>query len=106
MKDVIPVMKPLNVREDDPLIYMKFQQHIEQKAYDAGGGNFKAPAQRMTDLANRKLSSSLPENSYLPGLTSATLDTVLPAFIYDALAAGFKAFGKKMKGYYTKRRLQ
>jgi len=101
MKDVIPLMKPLGVQEDDPLIYMKFQQHIEQKAYDAGGGNFKAPAQRMTDLVNRKLSSSLPENSYLPGLTSAKLDTVLPAFIYDALAAGFKAFGKKMKGYYT-----
>jgi uncharacterized protein len=87
--------------ENDPLVFMKFQQLIEQKAFAAGGGNFLAPAQRMQDFVNKKLSSSLPINSYLPGLTSVKLDTVLPAFIYDALAEGFKMFGKKLKGYFT-----
>jgi uncharacterized FAD-dependent dehydrogenase len=101
MKDVVREMKALKVTEDDPLICMKFQQLIEQKAYDAGGGNFAAPAQRMMDFVQRKLSVSLPENSYLPGLTSVKLDNVLPGFIYDSLASAFKAFGKKMKGYYT-----
>ena len=101
MKDALAVMKPYGITEDDPLIFMKFQQLIEQKAYDAGGGNFVAPAQRMADLVNRKLSATLPENSYLPGLRSAKLDTVLPPFIYDSLAQGFRAFGKKMKGYFT-----
>ena len=43
----------------------------------------------------------MPENSYLPGLNSVHLDSVLPPFIYDSLAEGFMAFGKKMKGYYT-----
>jgi uncharacterized FAD-dependent dehydrogenase len=43
----------------------------------------------------------LPDNSYIPGLTSVKLDTVLPDFIYASLAAGFKSFGKKLKGYYT-----
>jgi uncharacterized protein len=89
------------VDKNDPLIFMKFQQLIEQKAFAAGGGNFAAPAQRMQDFVNRKLSSSLPINSYLPGLTSVKLDNVLPAFIYDALAEGFKMFGKKLKGYFT-----
>ena len=87
--------------EKDPLVFMKFQQLIEQKAYKAGGGNFAAPAQRMQDFVNKKLSVSLPVNSYLPGLTSVKLDTVLPAFIYDSLAEGFKMFGKKLRGYFT-----
>ena len=101
MKDAVKIMKPLGVPENDPLIFMKFQQHIEQKAYSAGGGNFAAPAQRMQDFVTGRLSASMPANSYLPGLTSSELDTVLPSFIYHSLAEGFKAFGKKMKGYYT-----
>ncbi len=87
--------------ENDPLVFMKFQQLIEQKAFIAGGGNFAAPAQRMQDFVHKILSSSLPMNSYLPGLTSVKLDTVLPPFIYDSLAEGFKMFGKKLKGYFT-----
>jgi uncharacterized protein len=87
--------------ENDPLVFMKFQQLIEQKAFNAGGGNFAAPAQRMQDFVHKKLSDSLPVNSYLPGLNSVKLDTVLPPFIYDSLAEGFKIFGKKLKGYFT-----
>ena len=91
----------IETNEDDPLIFMKFQQMVEEKAYQEGGGNFKAPAQRMHDFVNRKLSETLPNNSYLPGLTSSKLQNVLPAFIYDALAEAFQHFGRKLKGYYT-----
>ncbi len=91
----------LETNENDPLIFMKFQQMVEQQTYNAGGGNFKAPAQRMQDFVKRKLSETLPLNSYLPGLTSSKLDKVLPAFIYDALAEAFQVFGRKMKGYYS-----
>ena len=87
--------------ENDPLIFLKFQQMVEENAYKIGGGNFKAPAQRMIDFVNKKYSETLPTNSYLPGLTSAKLLDVLPAFIYNALAEAFKHFGKKLKGYYT-----
>jgi uncharacterized FAD-dependent dehydrogenase len=90
-----------NIDPSDPLLMMYFQQMVEQQAYDAGGGNMQAPAQRMTHFTDRTISASLPTNSYLPGLQSATLDLVLPAFVYDTLAAGFKAFGKKMKGYLS-----
>lgn len=87
--------------EDDPLLFMKFQQMVEERAYQEGGGGFKAPAQRMQDFVNRKLSETLPVNSYLPGLTSSKLQNVLPAFIYNALSEAFVHFGKKLKGYYT-----
>lgn len=81
-----------------PLLMMYFQQMIEEKAYKAGGGKFVAPAQRMTDFVSKKISTDLPVNSYLPGLHTADLQTVLPPFIYASLAEGFKAFGKKMRG--------
>jgi uncharacterized FAD-dependent dehydrogenase len=86
---------------DNPLQLMWFQQMVEQQCYTAGGGNFKAPAQRMVDFSNGRLSSSLPACSYQPGLTSVQLSEVLPDFVYDCLAKGFKIFGKKMKGYFS-----
>lgn len=84
-----------------PLAAMYFQQAVEKQAYHAGGGNFVAPAQRMTDFVNKKVSASLPECSYVPGLNSADLRSVLPEVVHQRLAGAFKAFGRKMKGYYT-----
>ena len=86
---------------DNPLQLMWFQQMVEQQCYNAGGGDFKAPAQRMVDFSNGKLSNSLPDCSYQPGIDSVQLSEVLPDFIYHSLAQGFKAFGKKMKGYFS-----
>ncbi|HVX51236.1 MAG TPA: hypothetical protein VHB48_13805, partial [Chitinophagaceae bacterium] len=62
---------------------------------------FVAPAQRMVDFCNNKADATLPACSYLPGITAAPLQHVLPSFIYQCLQQGFKAFGKKMRGYYT-----
>jgi uncharacterized FAD-dependent dehydrogenase len=84
-----------------PLAAMYFQQAVERQAYIAGGGNFVAPAQRMTDFVSKKVSASLPACSYVPGLQSADLRTVLPKVVHQRLAGAFKAFGRKMKGYYT-----
>jgi uncharacterized FAD-dependent dehydrogenase len=83
------------------LAAMLFQQTVEQKAFVAGGGSFVAPAQRLVDFAEGKNTKNLPPHSYLPGLNAAPLQEVLPAFIYKSLQQAFKAFGKKMKGYYT-----
>ncbi|MHA4812348.1 NAD(P)/FAD-dependent oxidoreductase [Flavitalea flava] len=87
--------------EHGPLAALYFQQSVEQKAFQLGGGKFVAPAQRMADFVAKKISSSLPSCSYLPGLQSAPLGEVLPPFVYHALRQGFTAFGKKMKGYFT-----
>jgi uncharacterized FAD-dependent dehydrogenase len=80
---------------------MYFQQSVEQKAFQYGGGKFVAPAQRMADFTQQKVSTTLPDCSYLPGLQSAPLNEVLPDFIYTSLQGAFREFGKKMKGYFT-----
>ncbi|HEX7844844.1 MAG TPA: FAD-dependent oxidoreductase, partial [Chitinophagaceae bacterium] len=80
---------------------MYFQQYVERKAFHAGGGKFVAPAQRMVDFSNNKISQSLPDCSYLPGIHSVSLKEVLPPFIYKSLQEAFKEFGKKMRGYFT-----
>lgn len=86
---------------NDPLLLMQFQEAVERKAFQAGGGKFVAPAQRMADFCDRRTSTTLPDCSYLPGLNSADLSQVLPDFIYKSLQGGFRAFGKKMRGYLT-----
>lgn len=84
-----------------PLGRMYFQQYVERKCFDSGGGLFVAPAQRMTDFFHKRSSSTLPGCSYLPGLNSVNLNEVLPGFVANTLREGFLAFGKKMKGYFT-----
>jgi uncharacterized protein len=84
-----------------PLAGMYFQQAVEQKACAVAGGTQAAPAQRLVDFVEGKLSSTLLETSYQPGLTSVAMDDVLPDFIVDALRQGFINFGKQMKGYLT-----
>lgn len=85
----------------DPLLMMHFQEAIERQAYQAGGGGFVAPAQRMVDFCNNKVAATLPECSYVPGVVSTDLRSVLPPFVMRSLQQGFKNFGKKMRGYYT-----
>jgi len=98
--ELADVMKDGKIK-NDPLAMMHFQQMVERNCFDSGGGKFVAPAQRMADFSNGKISSSLPACSYLPGLHSVQLAEVLPPFIYQPLAKGFIEFGKKMKGYFT-----
>lgn len=86
---------------EDPLLMMRFQQEVERNAFRAGGGRFMAPAQRMTDMIEGKTSASLPSCSYLPGIASADLQTVLPDFVFEDLRGAFRLFGKKMKGYLS-----
>ena len=78
-----------------------FQQEMEKMAWVAGGKSQASPAQRMVDFTNNKLSTHLNECSYIPGINSAPLHELLPPVIGDRLKIGFKAFGRKMKGYYT-----
>ncbi|HMK18631.1 MAG TPA: NAD(P)/FAD-dependent oxidoreductase [Chitinophagaceae bacterium] len=91
----------LGYKQHGALSAMYFQQEVEQKAFAAGGGKFVAPAQRLIDFCENKMSSSLPQCSYLPGINSTLLKEVLPPFINEKLRIAFKEFGKKMRGYYT-----
>lgn len=84
-----------------PLLLLEFQQYVEHQAFKSGGGLQVAPAARLVDFCTNKISNDLPDASYLPGLNAADLSDVLPKFVHTTLQDGFKAFGKKMKGYYT-----
>lgn len=89
------------LKQYGPLAGMFFQQQVERKAFEAGGGRFVAPGQRMVDFCENKTSTTLPTCSYLPGVKSAAMGEVLPGFIYENLRQAFRLFGKKMKGYFT-----
>jgi hypothetical protein len=84
-----------------PLAGLAFQQQVEQLACQLAGNTQHAPAQRMVDFVNKKVSTTLPETSYQPGLASLPLDEVLPPQIAHRLRRGFQDFGQKMRGYLT-----
>lgn len=82
----------------NPLSALAFQQYFEKKAFDSTG-SIIAPAQRVEDFIQRKVSSTLPECSYLPGIASADMYGVLPPFISSAMRSALIHFGKNMPGY-------
>ncbi len=90
-----------SINLNNPLLLLDFQKDVEQKAFEFGGGKQVAPAARLVDFCTNKISKELPDASYLPGLHSADMSNILPHFVRNTLQEGFKAFGKKMKGYYT-----
>ena len=103
-KDVLQFIKKEKIminNTSSPLLMMEFQRLIERNAFTAGGGKFVAPAQRLVDFAEKKVSTSLPDCSYLPGLHSTSLKEVLPPFINSSLQQAFKEYGEKMKSYFT-----
>lgn len=91
---------PNNKKPDplSPLFMMQFQKEVEAKAFISGGGKFVAPAQRMVDFTENKISGTLPKCSYIPGITSSSLKEVLPGFIHSRLKKALKDFEKKMPG--------
>lgn len=88
-------------KEHGILAGLRYQQYLEQAAYNNGGGMQIAPAQRLSDFVNGKLSHDLPKCSYQPGLRSSEFNKWLPEFIGKSLKIGFSDFGKKMKGFLT-----
>jgi hypothetical protein len=102
------IVVEINVEEDIPkyerfgvLKGLEYQKDLERLAFTSGGRSQVAPAQRLTDFVEGKLSQDLNPTSYQPGLKSAPLHSLLPKLIGTRLRAGFSEFGKKMNGYYT-----
>lgn len=87
--------------EYGPLQLLKFRESVEQKMFACSGGTIQAPAQRMDDFVQGRLSADLPATSYFPGAYSAPLHELLPACIAKRMQKAFPEFNKKMKGYYT-----
>ncbi|MCR5238910.1 MAG: FAD-binding protein [Prevotella sp.] len=85
----------------NPLIVMQFQEELEKMCWQQGNMKQTAPAQRMADFVNNKLSYDLPKSSYAPGLISSPLHFWLPKMISKRLQEGFKTFGRNARGFLT-----
>ena len=90
-----------DVEGDDPLRVMHYQEQLERNCWQQGNMKQTAPAQRMADFVNKRLSYDLPRSSYAPGLISSPLHFWLPEAISHRLQEGFKAFGRQSHGFLT-----
>jgi uncharacterized protein len=86
---------------DSPLTMMHFQQIVEKQCWQQGNMKQTAPAQRMADFVNNRLSYDLPKSSYAPGLISSPLHFWMPSFVSKRLQEGFKTFDKNAHGFLT-----
>lgn len=86
---------------DSPLTMMHFQQIVEKQCWQQGNMKQTAPAQRMADFVNNRLSYDLPKSSYAPGLISSPLHFWMPSFVSKRLQEGFKTFSKNAHGFLT-----
>lgn len=101
---IVVAVDPAELKEyahHGPFAGLRYQQDLEKMAWHAGGKTQTAPAQALEDFVNGKLSSSLPDCSYMPGTKSAPLHELLPPAIGKRLQEGFKTFGQKMRGYLS-----
>ena len=94
-------LRPEDVEGDSPLRMMQWQQQVERDCWQQGNMKQTAPAQRMVDFVNGKLSYDLPRSSYSPGLISSPLHFWLPSHVGKRLREGFKDFGRKSHGFLT-----
>ena len=94
-------LPPMGGAGEGPLSMLLFQEQLERLAWQQGGRRQTAPAQRMADFVNGRLSYDLPESSYAPGLVSSPLHFWMPKFITERLQEGFRAFGRKSHGFLT-----
>lgn len=93
--------RPEDIPGNDPLRMMLWQEQIERDCWQQGNMKQTAPAQRMADFVNGRLSYDLPRSSYAPGLISSPLHFWLPPFISKRLQEGFKTFGRMSHGFLT-----
>ena len=92
---------PRTGHQEDALCMMQFQENLEEMCWQQGNRRQTAPAQRMADFVNNRLSYDLPTSSYALGLISSPLHFWLPPFISKRLQQGFLQFGKMRHGFLT-----
>lgn len=85
----------------DPLVMLRYQEHLERMCWLQGNRQQTAPAQRMADFVNGRLSADLPQSSYAPGLIASPLHFWMPKTISKRLQEGFRLFGKRSHGFLT-----
>lgn len=92
---------PADFPDGHPLAGIRLQRQLEDAAFALGGGDYRAPCQRVGDfLAGRpSTGAGTVQPSYLPGVTYTDLRRCLPAFISETLALALPELGRKLRGY-------
>ena len=102
---MVVTVEPDDVKDFVPeygaLAGLAFQKSLKICAKNAGGIGQVAPGQRLTDFIENRCSKTLSDTSYVPGITPARLDNLLPEWIVSRLQRGLKVFGRQMHGYIT-----
>ena len=98
---VLVNVTPNDFDGDNPLAGLEFQKDLEQKAFVLGGSNYYAPIQRVGDFLENKKTEKIGKikPTYMPGVTFANLNDILPFFVSDTLKEGIKYFDNKLKGF-------
>lgn len=86
-----------DLKEQDTFAMLRYIEEIERASFIEG---FKAPAQRMKDFVDNKISSTLPDTTYKPGIVSTRMEDVLPSLITASLREGFKSFDRMTRGRF------
>ncbi len=98
---LLVAVTPADYGTDHPLNGVYFQRRLERAAFEAVGGNYRAPAQRVEDFLQNRATESFGSvtPSYLPGVTPTNLRAILPAFIGNAMAEALPVFDRRIKGF-------
>jgi uncharacterized FAD-dependent dehydrogenase len=88
----------------DPLAGMRLQREFEARAFELGGGDYRAPAQLVGDFLDGKSSQALGsvEPSYKPGVHLTDLATALPGYAIEAIREALPAFDRQIRGFAMK----
>ncbi len=94
-------IRPEDVEGDDALCVMRYQENLERLCWQQANMKQTAPAQRMADFVNNRLSADLPRSSYAPGLVASPLHFWMPGSVASRLQQGFRQFGRQAHGFLT-----
>ena len=94
-------LRPEDIEGNDVLRVLRYQEELERVCWQQANMKQTAPAQRMADFVNGKLSYDLPRSSYAPGILSSPLHFWLPKAVSSRLQQGFRTFGKQAHGFLT-----
>lgn len=100
---IVVTVNPNDFEGTSPLSGMEFQRHYESLCYKLGGGQYRAPVQKIKDFLEDKVTKSLGdvEPSYKPGYEFKDMREALPPYVADILKEGFMDFDRKIKGFAT-----
>jgi uncharacterized FAD-dependent dehydrogenase len=95
------ITQPGDLDAHGPLAGLALQRHLEQRAYQAGGGGYIAPAQRLTDFLSDRVGDLPGRSSYKPGLVASDLRQVLPRRLSDPISRAVHRFDERMRGFLS-----